>query len=1094
MTWMSDLSSSPDSIDLPSIDLPNRNSCGWTLGLAHFRGFIIAICFLVMAAALGVTWLKKTIHNELRDRIAIELNSRLAESPFECRIKDANWTEGKGLRLNGLEFINKQSQQPVVVCDRVLANSTFQLTDILEGKPSVDCVIIDEAELMVRIDDSGKPNIRQLLEALKCPETSSLTCPIQIRNSRISIQSPTLGKRKVTLHDLNLDHTRDPANIDVHLIKGYLSCDVSSRLDIQARVEPLNDRWNAQLSSERIEINQHLRTLLQEFAGESPIIQAMGGEIAINAGLAGRIRGTEQTKFQIVGRGSKLQCLAPSLPHQIHDGLCKFQVDNTQDGVPRIRVKDAECRIGYGSVKANLVVVDPLNELRWRLNGRVTDFQLTERLVPWFNPLLQKTWHQYQPTGYVDATYDVQYDGKQLSKKINSIIKEGSISWHRFPFRVSQCNGTIDWIDDALKIDLNAVEAQQLVKIDGQINRPGPQWYGWLEGRCDGDIPINEKLLQSFDHLKPKLAQSLRKFRATGHVNGWGRLERIEGAEKTSKHFDVNLQHATVRHENFDYPIYNVNGSVVVKNDQTSFQSIYGQNNNGEIECNGTWTPTHGLQLRFLANNVLLNDELRAALPSNLRRTWTGLRPSGIIDLVDMDLHTPPGAAKPLIGVTVQVTPDRKNPSTVSVNPIWFPYEMRHVTGKFRFENQRIEIRDFAAVHGRTTMRANGRGAYNDSDWRIRFSEMFASNIVLEESLRRALPPAINSSLDRMKFSGNLVMQGAIDLAGSFTDTLSGNNRADSLGTYVSTVEPTRPNANVGWDLEFGMAQASATIGVPITNANGSFRLRGQYSGGDIDCRGTLNIDSMMYRDIQVTSLVAPVSIDNHQIGIGSLASFDENKQKQPSATARLFGGYVECDGQIQLTGENTYFMQAVLTDGKLNEFATETTMQQHDFSGQAYAGLRLHGDSTGSHTARGNGYVTLQNAKIYEVPVMLALLNVLRIKEPDRTAFDQGQMEFTVNGENIDFQKIELNGDSLSLIGQGTVNLDSEIDLDFYTTMGRNRWFIPVLTKLYHAGSKQVWWVEVDGTLGAPSTNHQVLPGLTDSLKKLFPEFADDG
>ena len=182
-----------------------------------------------------------------------------------------------------------------------------------------------------------------------------------------------------------------------------------------------------------------------------------------------------------------------------------------------------------------------------------------------------------------------------------------------------------------------------------------------------------------------------------------------------------------------------------------------------------------------------------------------------------------------------------------------------------------------------------------------------------------------------------------------------------------------------------------------------------------------------------------------------------------------------------------------MLTDGKLNEVATDLTIQQHDFAGQAYAGIRLHGDASGSHTARGDGYVTLQNARIYEVPVMLALLNVLRIKEPDRTAFDQGQMEFTVNGENIDFQKIELNGDALSLIGQGTVNLDSEIDMDFYTTMGRNRWFIPVLTKLYHAGSKQVWWVEVDGTLGKPNTEHQVLPALTDPLKKLFPEFTTD-
>ena len=170
-----------------------------------------------------------------------------------------------------------------------------------------------------------------------------------------------------------------------------------------------------------------------------------------------------------------------------------------------------------------------------------------------------------------------------------------------------------------------------------------------------------------------------------------------------------------------------------------------------------------------------------------------------------------------------------------------------------------------------------------------------------------------------------------------------------------------------------------------------------------------------------------------------------------------------------------------------------ETSIQQHNISGRAFAGLQLQGDSTGLHSVRGNGYLQLRNAQVYELPVMLALLKVLRIREPDRTAFDEGQMIFEVSGENIDFEKIELNGDTLSLIGRGTVNLDREIDLDFYTTMGRNRWFIPVLTRLYHAGSQQVWWVEVDGTLDQPVTKHEILPGLNDSLKLLFPELAEE-
>ena len=123
---------------------------------------------------------------------------------------------------------------------------------------------------------------------------------------------------------------------------------------------------------------------------------------------------------------------------------------------------------------------------------------------------------------------------------------------------------------------------------------------------------------------------------------------------------------------------------------------------------------------------------------------------------------------------------------------------------------------------------------------------------------------------------------------------------------------------------------------------------------------------------------------------------------------------------------------------------------------------------------------------------MIVALFNVLRIKEPDRTAFDKATMSFAVRGENFDIKPIELNGDAISLIGEGTIDLDSNVDLNFYSLIGRNGFEIPIITDLYKAGSKQVWWIKVAGTLQDPVTEHEVLPGLNDSLKMLFPELAE--
>jgi hypothetical protein len=1061
-----------------------RSTSGWRRGLLHFRAFALTLCFLLMCAAFGWTWLKRTVHDELQHHLASEINRRLQDSSFECQLGTVRWTEGKGLRVSEIRFLDRKTRQSVAECQQLLATSAFQLTDILSGKPVIESLTIDGLQLDCRRDAAGKWNVMQLIEAMQSEDADlEIRCPVRIRNSRARIDGTPWGlEQAIELRDINLDHRRQNGQPDRHQALGYLSTDFCSRLGVDLEFDGQQGTWQARCQAERLEIDN--RVLATRLPWPS-----LRGHVSLNGAAAGRLNDSQSIVFRVTGRAAEVQCLDPALPHPVHDGSFDFSVDNQDGGVPKVRVRNAGFRIGYGHAKLDLDVEDPWQQPRWRVTGQLGNFQLTDRVLEWVSPPFRQAWHQFQPAGNVDATFDISYQNGQFTRQVKSVLRDGSLSWYRFPFRVSGCSGKIDWIGDLLTIDLDAVEAQQLIAIEGEIRNPGDSWSGWLEGHCDGQIPINEKLLQAFD-TRPGLARVLRRFRATGHVNGHGRIERVAGSSTVNKTFQIWLRQATVRHETFDYPIYNVHGLVHVVNDRTEFRQIRGQNNNAQIECNGSWSEDHGLQLRFLANDVLLNHELRAALPENLQTTWQGLRPSGTVHFVNVDLHNIPGNRRPLIDVTVSIPPDEQKVSSVSINPVWFPWEMRQVTGTFHFENQRIDIRNFAARHGKTRVSANGTGAWNESAWRLRFSEMLASNIVLDDALGKALPPSLSRGLDWIKFDGNLGMRGSLELAGAF-DPIS---LATALphGRLLAGNQPQPPTANLAWDLEFGLARAKANLGIPISNANGVIRLSGRYAGGDVRCRGTMNIDSMMYRDMQITSLTAPLSVDNQLIGFGALATAANNDKPAPSATARLFGGYVECDGQIRLDGDNEYYLQADLTDGRLQQFAAETSMQHHDLSGQATADIRLRGNASGTHSIRGNGQIQLRNAKIYEVPVIFALLDVLSIKEPDRTAFDQAQMEFTVAGENFDFQRIELNGDAISLIGQGTVNMNSEIDLDFYTTMGRNRWYIPVLTQLYHAGSKQIWWVKVDGTLEAPLTSHEMLPGINDSLKKLFPELAE--
>ena len=1071
----------------------DRGASGWQQGTAHFRAFAITLCVILLGGFMGLNLLKSAINNELPSRIIAEVNQRLADTGFVFDLKDAQWTEGQGLSLVGVRFANRKTGQIILNCEDVFAQSDFQLTDAFDGMPNIDRLTLDGLKVTCQMHSSSKWNLQVLAEALQSkPSSVSIDCPIEILDSEVSIDTGPLGLKDVLkFSELQCVHSRPMGVTGVHSIVGSVRSDVTERLDFKLRVDQASGIWSVTSEASRVEINdrltRRLSRIIRQHANSLSSLESLRGQIAFNMAATGRLGDWQSTIFEIAGRSWGLQCLDRGLPHPLHDGSFEFRIDNKQASVPSIKIENARAGLGYGSGSLNFAMVDPLGTPRWRLKGRVEKFELTERILPWIKPEMQKVWHQYQPGGEVDAEFVLENIDGVLRKNITAKIHNGAFSWYRFPYPLSQCNGRVSWLDDQMRFELTAIEAQQTIEMKGLIENPGPQWTGWLEGKCDGQIPINEKMLQAFD-AKPDLARTLRKFNANGHIKGTGRITRSTPTEDVHRAFDIELLQATIRHENFRYPIYNVGGLIRVGDHQTEFLSLKGQNNNGQIACDGEWNQADGLRLHFLANHVLLNDELRMALPVHLQKTWAGLRPNGAIDQVDLDLHYPRNAAQPIVKAELEIESRDDRVSPVSINPIWFPYEMRQVTGLFRFEDRVINILNFSAQHDDTSLRANGVGFYDETRWQLRFSEMLVRNIDLDHDLRHALPSAIAMGADQINFTGDIGMRGELTLNGTMSHLSAGAETT----SYVGTVDPQTPTANIDWKLEFGITRAAADIGLPLRNINGLLRLAGGYAGGKVECDGHLIVDSMMYQNMQVTSAVVPLSIDNAMIGVGESAKAYRNRTQRMPAMGNLFGGRFACNATVSLMAENAYALQASLVEGRLEQFASEMSMTQHDFSGLGSAKISLEGNGSGTHSLRGAGEITLKDAKIYQVPVIVALLNVLRIKEPDRTAFDQALIPFKVNGEHFVIKEMQLNGDAMSLIGEGTVDLDSNVDLDFYSLIGRNGFEIPVITELYKRGSQQFWWIKVNGTLDDPITEHEVLPGLNDTLKRLFPELSE--
>ncbi|MEM9412963.1 MAG: hypothetical protein AAGA30_17770, partial [Planctomycetota bacterium] len=261
-------------------------------------------------------------------------------------------------------------------------------------------------------------------------------------------------------------------------------------------------------------------------------------------------------------------------------------------------------------------------------------------------------------------------------------------------------------------------------------------------------------------------------------------------------------------------------------------------------------------------------------------------------------------------------------------------------------------------------------------------------------------------------------------------------------------------------------------------------RLNGRSKGNISQSRGYINLDSLTLYGVQITNIQGPIWIDNNQTLVGSYAKANGG---EPSLVGEVFSGKITFDGWVAHNDKYPFLFTTELEKSQLADLATELAPQWKGLSGDGYGYLQMKGEANDLYSYTGNGSFHLQNAKIHQLPIVLSLLKILSIKEVTRNAFDSSNLDFVVSGNRLKFERIELIGDAISLIGNGYMELMRHADINFYSVVGRNRLYIPLVSELYRAGSQRIMWINIGGPWSNLKTTRKVLPGLDDSLRALI-------
>ena len=249
---------------------------------------------------------------------------------------------------------------------------------------------------------------------------------------------------------------------------------------------------------------------------------------------------------------------------------------------------------------------------------------------------------------------------------------------------------------------------------------------------------------------------------------------------------------------------------------------------------------------------------------------------------------------------------------------------------------------------------------------------------------------------------------------------------------------------------------------------------------------------------MQLTAVQGPLVMDDGGVRFGLTAGSENGRARRLSA--RVAGGTIFVDGSATSGETGTFAVAASLSDADLERLAGDSLAAfpgadaAQRYRGKVFGAIEVSGARSGTHSLVGRGQLRLRDADIYELPVIVALLKVLRVKAPDRKAFSSSLVDFRIEGPRAYLDNIELSGDAISLVGNGEIDFDTRVQMTFRSIMGDSETQLPVMKRVLGGASGQFMLLHVDGTLAQPEITTEAFPTLTAALQRLQSQRRDGG
>ena len=689
--------------------------------------------------------------------------------------------------------------------------------------------------------------------------------------------------------------------------------------------------------------------------------------------------------------------------------------------------------------------VDALVEVRAR------GVALDEDLHAAMTPGQRAVYDQYRPSGRADLEVTIRRppeEGARLDVIVQADLDGCTVRYEEFPYEVTEARGRV-------RIERGRTEIERIVGrhgpaeivLEGEVvaSAEGPAIVRLrLEGR---DVPVDEDLEAA---LPERERRTLRAFHLSGPADIRGTVTRGPETQGALVYdLAIALKGARMIYEAFPFLAEDVTGSIHLTPESCRIEHLAGTNSGARIEATG-WVEQqpddYALDVEITGEQVLLDTQLRGALGPQARSAWQEMAPSG---RVDIQAHLTKALGKgEVLKHRVRVTA-----RGASARLEAFPYPLEDVRGVLEFEGDQVRLQGVEARNGPTHFVLNGWISYGQEGAEMDLV-VEARDVRLEGPLRQALPAALAS-----------VFQ-----------TLGATGRMD-LSLERLRYRRTGPDAfEADWTGTALLDEVSLVPGAKIANVVGTAEMRGTYAAGQLALDGALWIQQ---------GKIADKDVSNMRLEFAKTADSSEVTVRR--IEGEFYGGGVEGTGRLTLEPPGRYGFSVEADGVDFERLLRDGFRLEHPITGgrmRATLALRAVGPKAEGTEAAGYAHVT--DARLYELPLVVRILNLLRLAPPDRTAFREAEVWYFVRGKRIILGDIRLLGRAMNLYGAGTIEPDGQLNLSFLPGRKDDDPLVPALAELLEGVRKELVLVEVRGTIADPDVRLRSFTKLSAPVREL--------